>query len=225
MWVTRGRTRARSLHPDRFVPSIVHHRGLFAQDDLNVPWLTLSARPRRFPQRGGAFFSPRLSALARSGVWTTRPSVGRGFSAATPLTEETSGRSCAVGLAAPLEAERGTSASLDVTHAAGALSVTGMLFASRIADPVDVDRDDYVISNLDEATTNVGAELLGTFRRPPFALTRTTPTCAHERPSLRAGSTRRSHLATARDSSPWWNRKTLAAWGSRFATPAVSGSM
>ena len=150
--------------------------GLFAQDDISVrPWLTLSGSVRAdFHNEYGAFFSPRLSALARSGVWTTRISVGRGFSAATPLTEETEAAGLArLGLASPLEAERGTSASLDVTRSAGALSVTGTLFASRIADPVDVDRDAYVIGNLGEATTNAGAELLLTFRRAPFALTGT----------------------------------------------------
>ena len=37
----------------------------------------------------GTFFSPRVSALARAGRWTSRLSVGTGFFGPTPLTEET----------------------------------------------------------------------------------------------------------------------------------------
>jgi iron complex outermembrane receptor protein len=150
--------------------------GLFAQDDIDVrSWLSLSVSARAdFHNEYGAFLSPRLSALMRSGPWSTRMSVGRGFFAATPLTEETE----AAGLSrltrpTPLRAERGTSASLDLTRAFGPSSMTGTVFASRIADPVEVDRETYTIGNLDEATTNIGAELLGTWRRQPFAVTGT----------------------------------------------------
>ena len=37
----------------------------------------------------GTFFSPRVSALARAGRWTSRLSVGTGFFGPTPITEET----------------------------------------------------------------------------------------------------------------------------------------
>ena len=47
-------------------------------------------------------------------------------------------------------------------------------FASRISDPIHVDRSTtYVIRNLTDPTSNVGIELLGTFRREPFAVTGT----------------------------------------------------
>ena len=109
---------------------------------------------------------PRLAGLIRAGDWTSRVSVGRGFFATTPLTEETE----AAGLTrlevpAPLRAERGTSVSWDVTRAVGPLSVTATAFGSRITDPVAVDRDSrYVLFNRTESTTNVGAELLATAR-------------------------------------------------------------
>ena len=150
--------------------------GVFAQDDIDVrPWLSVSVSARAdFHDEYGAFFSPRVSALGRSGRWITRVSVGRGFFPATPLTEETEAAGLSrLTLAAPLRAERGTSASLDVTHTAGPASITGTMFASRIADPLEVDREAYMLGNLDEATTNVGAELLGTVRRAPFAVTGT----------------------------------------------------
>jgi iron complex outermembrane receptor protein len=48
------------------------------------------------------------------------------------------------------------------------------VFASRITDPIHVDRSpDYVLRNLSDPTTNAGAELLATFRKAPFAVTAT----------------------------------------------------
>jgi iron complex outermembrane receptor protein len=73
----------------------------------------------------------------------------------------------------PLRAERGRSASFDITRTTGPLSATMTLFLSRIADAVKVDREQrYVIRNA-ERTTNAGVELLGTVRREPYALTGT----------------------------------------------------
>jgi outer membrane receptor for ferrienterochelin and colicins len=172
-----------AVERDRYAPTDVPRfaysfvtPGVFAQDDIDLrSWLSVSVSARAdFHSEYGAFFSPRVSALARSGEWTTRVSVGRGFFAATPLTEETEAAGLSrLTLAAPLRAERGMSASLDVTRTVGPASITGTLFGSRIADPVEVDRETYVLGNLDDATTNIGAELLGTLRRAPFALTGT----------------------------------------------------
>jgi outer membrane receptor for ferrienterochelin and colicins len=159
--------------------------GAFGQYDFTLtPVVALSASARLdFHSEYGTFFSPRISVLARAGRWTSRASVGTGFFASMPLTEETE----AAGLARlrverPLQAERGLSASLDVTRTDGPFSYTATLFASRISDPVHVDRSSaYVLHNLDDPTTNVGAELLGTFRRKPFAVTATsTYVRAHE---------------------------------------------
>ena len=123
----------------------------------------------------GTFFSPRLSALAHAGRWTSRLSVGTGFFGPTPITEETE----AAGLTRlevrqPLEAERGLSASFDLSRTDGPLSYTATVFASRIKDPMHVERSpSYVLSTLPDPTTNVGLELLGTLRKAPFSVTAT----------------------------------------------------
>ena len=150
--------------------------GLFVQDDIDVrPWLavSMSGRLDRHSEYGW-FFSPRVSALLRSGDWSTRLSTGTGFFGPTPLTEDTE----AAGLTrltvdGPLRAERGRSVSVDLTRTQGPTAYTATVFGSRIVDPVHVDRSTYALRNLDHPTTNVGLELLGTFRQPPFALTGT----------------------------------------------------
>ena len=148
--------------------------GLFVQDDVDArSWLALSMSGRldRHSEYGW-FLSPRVSALLRSGDWSTRLSAGTGFFGPTALTEETE----AAGLTrltvdGPLRAERGRSFSMDLTRTHGPAAYTVTIFGSRIADPVHVDRSTYVLRNLDRPTTNIGTELLGTFRQPPFALT------------------------------------------------------
>jgi iron complex outermembrane receptor protein len=149
--------------------------GLFAQDDLNLAsWLTVSASARvDFHSRYGTFFSPRLSALLRRGAWTSRISAGHGFFTPTPLTEETEAAGLArLSMPAPLKAERGRTASIDLTRTIGPLSVTGTFFASNIDHPVYVDRAiSYTIFNLAGPTKNRGAELLATWRKAPFSAT------------------------------------------------------
>jgi len=149
--------------------------GLFIQDDLVlVSWLTLSASGRLdFHNQYGTFASPRVSALLRSGGWASRVSLGQGFFAPTPLTEETE----AAGLARlvipqPLRAERGRSISVDVTRSAGPGSYTATFFASRVSNPLHVERAErYELANLQEAATNKGLELLATLRQEPFSVT------------------------------------------------------
>jgi iron complex outermembrane receptor protein len=151
--------------------------GVFAQDDVDVAgWLSISASGRvdRHSQFG-TFVSPRISALLRANGWSSRLSFGTGFFAPTPLTEETE----AAGLSRlvirqSLKAERGRSASLDITRAAGFFSATMTVFASRVLDPIEVDRDAaFRLRNLLSPATNTGVELLGTWRRPPFSATAT----------------------------------------------------
>jgi outer membrane receptor for ferrienterochelin and colicins len=168
---------------DRFDPAGLpqwrydyHAPGVFAQDDVQVNgWLSVSVSGRLDAHNEfGTFFSPRASALVKGGGWTSRASVGGGFFAPTPLTDETE----AAGLSrlridAPLRAETGRSASFDLTRRAGPVSITGSLFRSSIADPVIVDEATYTLANIAEATTNSGAELVGTFRRSPVSLTGT----------------------------------------------------
>ena len=150
--------------------------GVFVQDDVDVTgWLSVSASARLDQHSEyGTFLSPRVAALVREGAWTSRLSLGRGFAATTPLTEETE----AAGLTrltvdGPLRAERGTSASWDLSREFGELSLTATLFGSRVDDPVAVDRERYVLFTRDRATTNVGGELLATMRRGPWVGTGT----------------------------------------------------
>ncbi|MDQ2945930.1 MAG: TonB-dependent receptor plug domain-containing protein, partial [Acidobacteriota bacterium] len=149
--------------------------GMFLQDDLNVvSWLSVSASARvDFHNRYGTFFSPRLSALIRRSGWTSRLSVGQGFFAPTPLTEETEAAGLnRLTLPRPLVAERGRTASVDLTRSLGPLTITGTLFASNIDHPVFVDRGTiYSIINLAAPTKNRGAELLATWRKAPLSAT------------------------------------------------------
>ena len=180
----------RDAYEPRDVPQFAYAfvvPGTFGQYDVTLtPAVSLSASGRvDFHSEYGTFFSPRVSVLARAGRWTSRASVGTGFFASTPLTEETE----AAGLTRlqidkPLDAERGVSGSFDVTRTDGPMSYTMTLFTSRISDPIHVNRSPrYVLGNLTEPTTNAGVELLGTFRRAPFAVT-ATYTYVHARENV-----------------------------------------
>ena len=149
--------------------------GVFVQGDLDVrPWMSVSASGRldRHSEYG-TFFSPRISVLLRRAGWTSRASFGTGFFGPTPLTEETEAAGLTrLSVPKPLRAERGRSGSIDIGHEAGPLSWMATLFASRIDDPVIVEREAaFVLRNLDGAATNKGVEVLTTVRRPPFSLT------------------------------------------------------
>ena len=148
--------------------------GIFVQDDIDIqPWLAMSMSGRLdHHSEYGWFLSPRVSALFRSGTWSTRMSAGGGFFGPSALTEETE----AAGLTrltmdGPLRAERGRSASIDLTRTDGPFSATVTLFGSHITDPVQVDRPAYVLRHLAAPTTNVGVELLGILRQSPLAIT------------------------------------------------------
>ena len=148
--------------------------GVFVQDDIDIrPWFALSMSGRADHHSVyGWFFSPRVSALFRSGDWSTRLSAGTGFYGPSVLTDET----VAAGLTrlaveGPLQAERGRSISIDLTRTHGPLSYTATVFGSHIAHPVKVDRSAYVLRTLAAPTTNVGVELLGTLRQSPLAIT------------------------------------------------------
>jgi outer membrane receptor for ferrienterochelin and colicins len=150
--------------------------GAFVQDDVDVSrWLAVSASGRvDAHDQFGTFISPRASMFVHRPTWSSRVSVGSGFFAPTPLTEETE----AAGLTrlvidGRLTAERGRSASWDVTRTAGPLNMTGTLFRYDLAHPAVVERSTYVLSNLKEDTVITGADAIATFRREPFSLTAT----------------------------------------------------
>ena len=151
--------------------------GVFGQGDVEVArWLSLSASARldRHSEYG-TFLSPRMSALLRSGRWTSRLSVGTGFFGPSALTEDTEATGLTrLAIPRPLRAEEGRSASLDLSRTDGPLSYTFTLFTSRVAHPIGVDRSrGLVLTNLEEAATNTGVELLGTLRRQPYSATAT----------------------------------------------------
>ncbi len=186
--------------------------GLFAQDDVDVAsWLSISAGARvDWHSEYGTFVSPRVAVLARGGAWTSRLSLGRGFFATTPLTEETEAAGLTrLELLRPLRAERGTSVSWDVTRAMGAITVTAT--ASRITASAAVERDTrYVLFNRDGATTNAGAELLATGRRGPWVATGTY-TYVRAREDGDAG--RRDVALTPRHSAGLVGMWEEEAWG------------
>ena len=176
-WVA-GAAYERDAYDPRDVPRFAYTfdvPGLFAQDDVDLAsWASLSAGARiDWHSEYGTFVSPRLAALIRGGAWTSRLSVGGGFVAATPLTEETEAAGLtALAIRRPLDAEVGTTASIDLTRTIGPGAVTATVFASRVDHPVVVEREDrYVLGNSGGDTTNVGVELLGTLRHAPFVAT------------------------------------------------------
>ncbi len=116
---------------------------LFVQDEFAAAeWLSLAGSARVDAHNDyGTFLSPRLSALFRVGPrWSVRASAGTGFSAPTPLIEETEARS--IGLVNPLrdlQAERAQSVSIDVKWALSPLDVNVSVFASQVRHPLDVE--------------------------------------------------------------------------------------
>jgi iron complex outermembrane receptor protein len=151
--------------------------GLFAQDDVEVTsWLSISASARvDHHTEYGTFVSPRFAALLRRGGWNGRVSVGAGFFGPSALTEETEAAGLSrLTIAGPLKAEQGRSASVDLTRTDGSLSYTLTMFGSRVLHPIDVEREvAFSLANASTPATNIGGELLATFRREPYALTAT----------------------------------------------------
>jgi len=148
--------------------------GVFLQDDIEIArWLSVSASARvDFQSQYGTFLSPRLSALLRWHGWISRLSIGQGFFAPTPLTEETEAAGLTrLAIPKPLLAERGRSASFDLTRNIGPASLTVTLFDSSVRHPINVDRESYQLVNLTRPTNNTGVEFLGTVRKALFSAT------------------------------------------------------
>jgi iron complex outermembrane receptor protein len=163
--------------------------GIFAQGDIQAAsWLSLSVSARAdFHSQYGALFSPRVAVLIRSRGWTSRLSLGQGFSAPSALTEETE----AVGLrrlviAKPLKVERGRGLTFDLTRSWKAFSATTTLFASTVHHPLYVDQTTtYILRSLDAPTENLGVETVGISHKGEFSATASyTWTRAREKPGL-----------------------------------------
>ena len=148
--------------------------GIFVQDDVDLArWFALSASARLDHQSTyGAFLSPRISALVRSGAWSSRLSYGTGFFAPSAITEETEAAGLSrLSVDGPLKAERGQNTSVDLTRKTGPLSTTLTVFHSRIADPVDVEQTTrFVLRNLATPSTNAGLEGLAVWKTEDFSL-------------------------------------------------------
>jgi outer membrane receptor for ferrienterochelin and colicins len=148
--------------------------GVFAQDEIDVrTWLALSASARvDVHSEYGTFFSPRVSVLFKGDDWSSRAAVGSGFFASTPLTEETEAAGLSrLTIVRPLQAERGTSGSIDFSAGDRPLKGTVTIFASRVRDPIDVDRTNvYALANRPEPSDTFGVDMLGSWIRPPYSL-------------------------------------------------------
>src|SRR5262249_52667529 len=121
----------------------------------------------------GTFLSPRVSALVHSGGWQARVSAGSGFFPSSALTEETEAAGLSrLTIPRPLKDETGDSGSADLTRTIGPFSMTGTLFASRIHNPLLVERTTaYLLTNQPRASTNQGGELLATYSKEPIMMT------------------------------------------------------
>ena len=142
--------------------------GVFGQDEIDVAkWLSVSGSARAdHHSRYGTFLSPRVSALVKGDGWSSRVAVGSGFFAPTPLVEETEAAGLSrLSIPRPLRAEHGESASIDFSADALGTTTTVTLFASRIRDPLHVERGDaFAIANDAQPSTNVGFDLLTSWK-------------------------------------------------------------
>jgi iron complex outermembrane receptor protein len=93
---------------------------------------------------------------------------------AVSLDEETEAAGLArLTVTTPLKAERGRSASVDLTRSYGPLTVTATAFRYDVKDPAVVDRATYTLATLSESTINTGVETVATMSRAPFSVTGT----------------------------------------------------
>lgn len=150
--------------------------GLFAQHTVEVGRLALSASGRVDEHSEyGTQFSPRISALVRLREgWSVRASLGEGYFAPTPFTEEVE----VVGLSAldplpALRAERGRSGSIDLAGELGEVELHASLFASQLSHAVATresagDPLRLALVNLVGRTRTHGAELALRSHAEPF---------------------------------------------------------
>lgn len=154
--------------------------GLFAQSTLDLTRhfsITFSGRADDHSAYGMQF-APRLSSLVRLGEsWTLRSSVGAGYFAPTPFTEETE----VTGLRplrplAGLNEERARSGSMDIGGEIGAVELNATAFASRISDPIGVRSSTTIANqiqlvNVEGQTRTSGGELLVRWNPEPIHIT------------------------------------------------------
>jgi outer membrane receptor for ferrienterochelin and colicins len=150
----------------------------------------------------GTICTPRLSVLARAGSsLSARLSGGSGWFAPRPLTDETETFGLTrVTIPRGLVAERGRTASVDVTATRGPLEVNGTLFANRVANPVGLQPatgDTTGAVNLVNATgpLNVhGGELFAVFNADPVIATAYYAAMRSREVSAETGRTREAPM-------------------------------
>lgn len=155
--------------------------GVFIQDTYTpTSWISGTANGRCDRSNiYGTICTPRLSLLARAGPsLSARASAGSGWFSPTPVTDETETFALSrVRIPSPLAAERGRSASFDLTATHGPLQVNGTLFANRVANPVGtraVPGDSSGLVDLINASGPLethGGEVFAVFNQEPFIAT------------------------------------------------------
>jgi outer membrane receptor for ferrienterochelin and colicins len=163
--------------------SIAPRGGIFVHDDVEIaPWLLASGSARLDYTKGAGeafrvddfFFSPRASVLVRKGVWAGRFSAARSYSVPTTLTEETEAAGFArLSIEGPLQVETARSVSGDLTHRTRSTDMSITVFYSHLDHPALIDRTTYTLYTDPDPLVTRGVEVLGTVRRPPFAVTGT----------------------------------------------------
>jgi iron complex outermembrane receptor protein len=113
----------------------------------------------------GTFLMPRVSALHRPGEgWSIRASVGSGYFAPTPFTEETE----AVGLArlrplTGISVEKVVTSSMVVNHVRGPFEFNVTVFGSVLTDAIQLrtsENGELFLENAEATTRTRGTELL-----------------------------------------------------------------
>jgi outer membrane receptor for ferrienterochelin and colicins len=167
-----------------FVPAV------FAQDEFDpAPWVSITGSARvDVHDEFGTFFSPRGSVLFRlGGDVSLRASVGSGFAAPSPLTDELQEIGLArVDLPSGLRAEEARSASLDLGWRPAPFDINLSVFGTDVAHPLLVRR--AAVPNRVELVNAAGplevrgAELLvGIVKGPAHILVNATHLDADER--------------------------------------------
>jgi outer membrane receptor for ferrienterochelin and colicins len=195
---------------------------VFVQDEISPSdWITLAVSGRLDAHNEfGSVFNPRLSALLRpGGDWTGRLSIGTGYFAPTPFTEETE----VIGLAPlrpvnGLARERARSASLDVGRTMGHLELNGTLFGSEVHEPLmarTFEDGEVELFNASEPTRTWGTDLLARFHEEPLHVT-ATYTYTRSTELTPSGATRRAVPLTPRHAAGivgMWEAEEVARVG------------
>jgi len=176
-WVVGG-----SFQQDRYRPRDLRAfeytfstPSIFAQDEIAFGrslTVALSGRVDAHSEYG-VLATPRVSLLARPAAgWVMRLATGTGTFAPTPFTEET--EETGLTRVLPLQglvAERARGGSVDVTRTIGPMEITGTVFASRVASPLQeraAGAGLVALVNADGPTRSWGTEFLARYRTGDF---------------------------------------------------------